>query len=99
MQAFARKSESNQCMMADKGSSSKKQSLNTSATSGSSSDDKTSGGVSTRLRTDVVLPQTRIRGIMKSSPEIDALGADAVFMITKATVKQSILYNVHNFCL
>lgn len=71
-------------MSSEKGGSSKK-----SLGSGSSANDdkdKTTGGQSTRLRTDVVLPQTKVKVIMKSSPEIDAIGADSVLLITKATV-------------
>jgi len=74
--------------MAEKG---KKNSLNNSssgspsAAASSSSEDKTTGGQSTKFRTDVVLPQTKVKTIMKSSPEIDAIGVDSVFLITKAT--------------
>ncbi len=69
------------------GGSSKKQSPNTSTSSPTaSSSDKTTGGQSTRLRTDVILPQTKVKMIMKSSPEIDAIGQDSVFLIAKATV-------------
>jgi len=69
---------------------SKKNSLNnslnnSSSAASSSNEDKTTGGQSTRLRTDVVLPQTKVKTIMKSSPEIEAIGVDCVFLITKAT--------------
>lgn len=57
-----------------------------SPTSGANNNDKTTGGQSTRLRTDVVLPQTKVKTIMKSSPEIESIGADSVLLITKATV-------------
>ncbi|ODN04887.1 Chromatin accessibility complex protein 1 [Orchesella cincta] len=69
-------------MAAEKSGSSKKNSVGSSLPS--NSDDKT-GGQSTRLRTDVVLPQTKVKVIMKSSPEIEVIGGDSVFLITKAT--------------
>lgn len=81
-------------MSAEKGGSSsgsKKASTSSSSPTSSSiiNNDKTTGGQSTRLRTDVVLPQTRVKVIMKSSPEIESTGVDSVFLITKATVSCS----------
>lgn len=74
------------------GGSSKKQSPNASTSSANvSGSDKTTGGQSTKLRTDVILPQTKVKMIMKSSPEIDAIGQDSVFLISKATVLVNLL--------
>ena len=34
---------------------------------------------------DVLLPLTRVRTIMKSSPDVEKIGEDSLFLITKAT--------------
>ncbi|CAL8130586.1 unnamed protein product [Orchesella dallaii] len=70
-------------MAADKSGSSKKNSAGPS--NATSNNEEKTGGQSTRLRTDVVLPQSKVKVIMKSSPEIEVIGGDSVFLITKAT--------------
>ncbi|XP_021950942.1 uncharacterized protein LOC110848125 [Folsomia candida] len=40
---------------------------------------------STKIKQDVTLPQTKVKIIMKSSPEIDQVGNDVLFLISKAT--------------
>jgi len=42
---------------------------------------------SVRTRSDVVLSQNKVRAIMKSSPEVEHVGNDALFMVTKAAVR------------
>ena len=52
-------------------------------------------------RTDAttLLPLSRVRTIMKSSPDVSNIGQDALFAISKATVKYNVkLYgNAHVF--
>jgi len=49
-----------------------------------SSQNEQSGSV--RTKPDVVLPQAKVKVIMKSSPEVEQIGNDALFLITKSTV-------------
>lgn len=36
---------------------------------------------------DLKLPISRVKTIMKSSPQVEAIGQDCLFLVTKATVK------------
>ena len=38
----------------------------------------------------VCLPQSRVKTIMKSSPDVEAVSQESLFLITKATVRKSI---------
>ncbi len=41
---------------------------------------------------DVCLPQTRVKTIMKSSPDVENVSQESLFLITKATVRP---YGLH----
>jgi len=56
----------------------KKQSLGGSSSNAANSQ-------SVRTRADLILPQSKVKMIMKSSPEIEHIGHDALYLITKAT--------------
>jgi len=39
------------------------------------------------------LPISRIKTIMKSSPEVSAIGTESLFLIAKATVRSNLILN------
>ena len=39
------------------------------------------------------LPISRIKTIMKSSPEVSAIGTESLFLISKATVRSNLILN------
>ncbi len=41
----------------------------------------------------VVLPQTRVKMIMKSSPDTESISTDALYFVTKATVFHKFIHN------
>lgn len=50
-------------------------------------DDQTSAS-----RRNVSLPISRVRLIMKSSPDVSSINQDALFLTTKATVSHSLIF-------
>lgn len=47
----------------------------------------TSQASSPKVIKDLKLPISRVKTIMKSSPQVEAIGQDCLFLVTKATVK------------
>ena len=42
----------------------------------------------------LILPLTRVKTIMKSSPDVESISSDALYYVTKAAVRLSFIYSI-----
>ena len=50
------------------------------------------GSSSSAKKVDTLLPQSKVKTIMKSSPEVEHIGVETLYLVTKATVSFFIIF-------